>query len=174
MPTSTIANPVRAKQCGHKTSRPAPRSRMPRVSFEKWQMGLSKVKGCIHSGIVATRSAEPGEIVAPGTVVVTIFNPQQVYLRAFIPEGDIGRVRTGQLARVYLDSNPKLPLDAVVARIDPQASFTPENTYFRDDRVKQVVGVKLQIVNAQGFAKPGMPADGEVLVEGDSWVATNR
>jgi HlyD family secretion protein len=125
-------------------------------------------------GVVATRSAEPGEVVTPGAAIVTILNPGQVYLRAFIPEGEIGRVRTGQLARVYLDSNPKQPLDATVARIDPNASFTPENTYFRDDRVKQVVGVKLQIANPQGFAKPGMPADGEVLVEGNQWVATKR
>ena len=125
-------------------------------------------------GTVATRSAEPGEVVSPGTPIMTIVNLGNVYLRAFIPEGEIGRVRAGQTARVYLDSNPKQPLDAVVARIDPQASFTPENTYYRDDRVKQVVGVKLQLVNSQGFAKPGMPADGEVLVEGDKWVATNR
>ena len=125
-------------------------------------------------GTVATRSAEPGEVVSPGTPIMTIVNLSKVYLRAFIPEGEIGRVRAGQTARVYLDSNPKQPLDAVVARIDPQASFTPENTYYRDDRVEQVVGVKLQIVNSQGFAKPGMPADGDVLVEGDKWVATNR
>jgi len=125
-------------------------------------------------GTVATRSAEPGEVVSPGTPIMTIVNLTQVYLRAFIPEGEIGRVRAGQTARVYLDSNPKQPLEAVVARIDPQASFTPENTYYRDDRVKQVVGVKLRLVSSQGFAKPGMPADGEVLVEGDKWVATNR
>jgi HlyD family secretion protein len=125
-------------------------------------------------GTVATRSAEPGEVVSPGTPILTIVNLSNVYLRAFIPEGEIGRVRAGQAARVYLDSNPKQPLEAVVARIDPQASFTPENTYYRDDRVKQVVGVKLQLANSQGFAKPGMPADGEVLVEGDKWVATNR
>jgi len=125
-------------------------------------------------GTVATRSAEPGEVVSPGTPIMTIVNLSNVYLRAFIPEGEIGRVRAGQSARVYLDSNPKQPLEAVVARIDPQASFTPENTYYRDDRVKQVVGVKLQLTNSQGFAKPGMPADGEVLVEGDKWVATNR
>jgi HlyD family secretion protein len=125
-------------------------------------------------GTVATRAAEPGEVVAPGTPIMTIVNLGNVYLRAFIPEGEIGRVRAGQSARVYLDSNPKQPLEAVVARIDPQASFTPENTYYRDDRVKQVVGVKLQLTNSQGFAKPGMPADGEVLVEGDKWVATNR
>ena len=125
-------------------------------------------------GTIATRSAEPGEVVSPGTPIMTIVNLSNVYLRAFIPEGEIGRVRAGQTARVFLDSNPKQPLEAVVARIDPQASFTPENTYYRDDRVKQVVGVKLQLINSQGFAKPGMPADGEVLVEGDKWVATNR
>ncbi len=125
-------------------------------------------------GTVATRSAESGEIVSPGTAILTILNPGQVYLRAFIPEGEIGRVRTGQMARVFLDSDPKQPLDAMVSRIDPQASFTPENTYFQNDRIKQVVGVKLQLTNPQGFAKPGMPADGEVLVQGNQWVATNR
>ena len=56
-----------------------------------------------------------------------------------------------------------------MSRIDPEASFTPENTYFREDRVKQVVGVKLQIRGATGFAKPGMPADGEILVDGREW-----
>jgi HlyD family secretion protein len=122
-------------------------------------------------GTVATRAAEPGEVVAAGTPILKIINLNQVYLRAFIPEGDIGRVRVGQSARVYLDSNPDRAIEAVVARVDPEASFTPENTYFRDDRVKQVVGVKLQITNPEGFAKPGMPADGEVLVEGGEWIA---
>jgi HlyD family secretion protein len=93
----------------------------------------------------------------------------KVYLRGFVPEGQIGRVRTGQPARVFLDSAPNTPVEAVVSRIDPQATFTPENTYFREDRVKQVVGVKLQLRGATGFAKPGMPADGEVLVEGAQW-----
>ncbi len=114
-------------------------------------------------GTVATRSAEPGEVVAAGTTLVTIVNLNEVYLRGFIPEGDIGRVRTGQTARVYLDSAPDKPLEAIVSRIDPEASFTPENTYFKDDRVKQVVGVKLQLKSAAGYAKPGMPADGEVI-----------
>ncbi|MEW6130224.1 MAG: HlyD family efflux transporter periplasmic adaptor subunit [Acidobacteriota bacterium] len=125
-------------------------------------------------GTVATRAAEPGEVVAPGTAIITLVNLDKVYLRGFIPEGEIGRVRIGQTARVYLDSNPDEPLEAVVSRIDPQASFTPENTYFRHDRVKQVVGVKLQLVNPQGYAKPGMPADGSVLVEGNTWVAETR
>ena len=120
-------------------------------------------------GTVITRSAEPGEVVQAGTPVVTLLDLSKVYLRGFIPEGDIGKVKISQPARVYLDSAPDKPIDAYVQRIDPQATFTPENTYFRDDRVKQVVGVKLQLKGAVGFAKPGMPSDGEILVEGNTW-----
>jgi len=120
-------------------------------------------------GTIATRVAEPGEVVAPGAAIVTMIDLNKIYLRGFVPEGDIGRVKLDQPARVYLDSNPKVAIDAVVSRIDPEASFTPENTYFRDERVKQVVGVKLLIKNPNGSAKPGMPADGEILVEGDTW-----
>ena len=116
------------------------------------------------AGTVATRTAEPGEVITAGTPVITLVDLSTVYLRGFIPEGDIGRVRTGQIGRVYLDSSPNQAIEAVVTRIDPEASFTPENTYFRDDRVKQVVGIKLQLKGATGFAKPGMPADGEVVV----------
>lgn len=123
------------------------------------------------AGTVATRTAEPGEVVTAGTPIVTLVNLGEVYLRAFVPEGQIGRVRLGQPARVYLDSDPRKPVDAQVMRVDPQASFTPENTYFREDRVKQVVGVKLRLRGAVGFAKPGMPADGEILVEGEAWPA---
>jgi HlyD family secretion protein len=118
------------------------------------------------AGTVATRTAEPGEVVMAGTPIVTLVNLSEVYLRAFVPEGQIGRVRVGQPARVYLDSAPATPIEALVSRVDPEASFTPENTYFREDRVKQVVGVKLQLRGAVGFAKPGMPADGEILVDG--------
>ena len=123
------------------------------------------------AGTVATRTAEPGEVVMAGTPVITLVNLGEVYLRGFVPEGEIGRVRVGQPARVYLDSAPGTPIDAVVMRIDPEASFTPENTYFRSDRVKQVVGVKLRVRGAVGFAKPGMPADGEILVDGGQWPA---
>jgi HlyD family secretion protein len=121
------------------------------------------------TGTVATRTAEPGEVVMPGTPIITLVNLEEVYLRGFVPEGQIGRVRVGQPARVYLDSAPATPIEAYVRRVDPQASFTPENTYFREDRVKQVVGVKLQLRGAVGFAKPGMPADGEILVDGTVW-----
>jgi HlyD family secretion protein len=125
-------------------------------------------------GTVVTRTAEPGEVLTAGTPIVTLLDLHKVYLRGYIPEGQIGRVKVGQAARVYLDSNPNQPLDAYVQRIDPQATFTPENTYFRDDRVKQVVGVKLGLKSGFGYAKPGMPADGEVLVGGDAWPAESH
>jgi len=121
------------------------------------------------TGTVATRTAEPGEVITPGTAVITLVDMNKVYLRGFVPEGQIGRVKSGQPARVYLDSNPTQPIDAYVSRIDPQATFTPENTYFREDRVKQVVGLRLQLKAGFGYAKPGMPADGAILTSGDLW-----
>ncbi|MBV9305912.1 MAG: HlyD family efflux transporter periplasmic adaptor subunit [Acidobacteriaceae bacterium] len=121
------------------------------------------------NGTIVTRTAEPGEVVQAGTAVVTMLDLSKVYLRGFVPEGQIGKVKIDQPAHVYLDSNPSQALDAYVSRVDPQATFTPENTYFRNDRVKQVVGVKLQLKSGIGYAKPGMPADGEILVSGDTW-----
>lgn len=125
-------------------------------------------------GTIVTRSAEPGEIVGAGTAIVTLVDLSKVYLRGFVPEGRIGAVKVGQPARVYIDSHPDDPIGATVSRIDPQATFTPENTYFREDRVKQVVGVKLQLEGAFGLAKPGMPADGEILVSGGTWTKSAR
>ncbi|MBV9441956.1 MAG: HlyD family efflux transporter periplasmic adaptor subunit, partial [Acidobacteriaceae bacterium] len=125
-------------------------------------------------GTVITRAAEPGEVVTAGTAIITLLDLSKVYLRGYVPEGQIGKVALNQQARVYLDSNPSEPIPAYVLRIDPQATFTPENTYFRDDRVKQVVGVKLQLKGGIGYAKPGMPADGEILVSGDTWPVHKR
>ena len=126
------------------------------------------------SGTVLTRAAEPGEVVQAGTAIVTLLDLSKVYLRGFVPEGEIGKVKVGQPAHVFIDSNSNQPLDGSVLRIDPQATFTPENTYFRDDRVKQVVGVKLQLTQGIGFAKPGMPADGEILTSGNTWPPHKR
>src|SRR5437660_1689887 len=115
----------------------------------------------------------PGEVVTAGTAIATLLDLKKVYLRGYVPEGQIGKVALGQAAHIYLDSRPNEPIDGYVSRIDPQATFTPENTYFRDDRVKQVVGVKVQLKGAVGFAKPGMPADGEILV-GSTWPSGHR
>ena len=116
-------------------------------------------------GIITARTVEPGEIVNAGKTLLSLLNLSAVYMRGYMPEGQIGLIRVGQKARVFLDSAPKEPLEAWVSQIDSEASFTPENIYFRDDRVKQVFGVKLNIINPKGYAKPGMPADAEILTD---------
>jgi HlyD family secretion protein len=115
-------------------------------------------------GTILTRSAEPGRVIAAGQTILTMVDLHKLYLRGFVPEGNVGRVKVGQRADVYLDSNPKEAIAAEVIRIDPQVMFTPENTYFQDDRVKQVMGVKLGLKSAFGLAKPGMPADGRIQI----------
>ncbi|MGP6188621.1 MAG: HlyD family secretion protein [Vulcanimicrobiaceae bacterium] len=110
-------------------------------------------------GTVIARAVEPGDVVAPGRTLLSVVNLDHVYLRGFVPEGDIGRVRVGQTAHVSLDSDPKHALAARVDEIDAQASFTPENVYFKQDRVQQVFGVRLDLRAPRGYAKPGMPAD---------------
>ena len=117
-------------------------------------------------GTIVTRAAEPGRVIASGQTILTMVDLKKLYLRGFIPEGNVGMVKVGQAADVYLDSNPNEAIPAEVIRIDPQVMFTPENTYFKDDRVKQVMGVKLGLKGAFGFAKPGMPADGQIQIGG--------
>jgi HlyD family secretion protein len=114
------------------------------------------------NGVVTARAVEPGAVVVPGQTILTGLDYTQVYMRAFVPEGRIGAVRVGGKATVYLDAFPNKAFEARVIEIDPQASFTPENIYFKDDRVKQVFGIKLGIEKPDGYAKPGMPADAQI------------
>jgi HlyD family secretion protein len=115
-------------------------------------------------GTILTRSAEPGRVIQPGQTILTMVDLTKLYLRGFVPEGGVGKVKVGQHAQVYLDSNPGEPVPAEVIRVDPDVMFTPENTYFKDDRVKQVLGLKLGLRGAYGYAKPGMPADGRIQI----------
>jgi HlyD family secretion protein len=117
------------------------------------------------AGTILTRSAEPGRVIQPGQTILTMVDLTKLYLRGFVPQGNIGKVKVGQKAEVYLDSNPKQPIPAEVIRIDPEVMFTPENTYFKEDRVKQVMGLKLGLRGAYGYAKPGMPADGHIQLQ---------
>ena len=141
-----------------------------RAALRKVEADLADLT--IHApiaGSILTRSAEPGRVIQAGQTIFTMVDLSKLYLRGFVPEGDIGKVKVGQQAQVYLDSNPKQAVRAQVIRIDPDVMFTPENTYFREDRVKQVMGLKLGLLDGVGFAKPGMPADGHIqLVQGQT------
>ncbi|HNA74282.1 MAG TPA: efflux RND transporter periplasmic adaptor subunit [Candidatus Obscuribacter sp.] len=121
-------------------------------------------------GIVTARAVEPGAVVVPGQTLMSLINLDTVYLRGYVPEGKIGKVRVGQTAKVVLDSAPDKPFGGKVIQIDPEGSFTPENIYFKDDRVKQVFGIKIGIDQPDRFAKPGMPAEAVIELDGSGEV----
>lgn len=144
------------------------------------QAGLRKIEADLAdltirapiAGTILTRSAEPGRVIQPGQTILTMVDLTKLYLRGFVPEGGVGKVKVGQQAQVYLDSNPNQPVPAEVIRVDPEVMFTPENTYFKEDRVKQVLGLKLGLRGAYGYAKPGMPADGRIQIGTEPGVVT--
>jgi HlyD family secretion protein len=117
------------------------------------------------NGVVSARAVEPGAVVIPGQTLLSLLDLNTVYLRGYIPEGEIGKVHVGQNANVYLDAFPGKPFAGKVIQIDPEGSFTPENIYFKEDRVKQVFGIKISINEPQRLAKPGMPADAQIKLE---------
>jgi HlyD family secretion protein len=136
-----------------------------RAELRRFEANVSDLKITAPiAGTILTRSAEPGRVIAAGQTILTMVDLNKLYLRGFVPEENVGNVKVGQQAQVYLDSKPKEAIEAEVIRIDPQVMFTPENTYFKDDRVKQVMGVKLGLKGGYGFAKPGMPADGQIEI----------
>ncbi|MFB3812607.1 MAG: efflux RND transporter periplasmic adaptor subunit [Terriglobales bacterium] len=116
------------------------------------------------SGVVLSKNAEAGEYVSPGTPVVTIGDLSSVWLRAYINETDLGRVKIGQPVRVTTDTYPGKIYEGRVSFISSAAEFTPKNVQTDKERVKLVYRVKVDIPNPDMELKPGMPADAEILL----------
>ncbi len=116
------------------------------------------------SGIVLSENAEPGEYVAPGTPVVTVGDLGNVWLRAYISETDLGRVKLGQRVRVTTDTFPGKVYSGTLSFISSEAEFTPKNVQTTKERVKLVYRIKVDIPNPDMELKPGMPADAEILL----------
>ncbi len=117
------------------------------------------------SGWVLSKNAEPGEYMAPGTPVVTVGDLTKVWLRAYINESDLGRVKVGQRVRVTTDTFPGRAYAGSISFVSPQAEFTPKNVQTEKERVKLVYRVKVDIPNPQMELKPGMPADAEIQLD---------
>lgn len=111
------------------------------------------------AGTVITKAAEAGELVFPGKPLVVLVDLTRPYLRVYLPERDIGKVKLGDPARVYVDSFPGRPFEATVTEVANKAEFTPKDVHMPDERVTLVYSVKLEIKNPEGILKPGMPAD---------------
>ena len=115
-----------------------------------------------EAGVVLSKNVEPGEYVVPGTPVVTLGNLNDVYLRAYIDERDLGRVKVGQKAAVTTDSYPGKRFEGRVTFISQEAEFTPKMVQTEKERVKLVYRIKITVPNPGMDLKPGMPADGLV------------
>ncbi|MFH0871279.1 MAG: efflux RND transporter periplasmic adaptor subunit [bacterium] len=116
------------------------------------------------SGIVLSENIETGEYVSPGTPVITVGDLENVWLRAYINETDLGRVKVGQRVRVTTDTYRGKVYEGQISFIASQAEFTPKNVQTEKERVKLVYRVKIDVKNPHMELKPGMPADAEILV----------
>ncbi len=108
---------------------------------------------------VEVLDVRPGDLVAPNTPVATLLEQDQIYIRIYIPETEIGQVRLGQKAEVRVDSFPNKVFDGEVEQINQQAEFLPRNVQTREERVHQVFGVKVRIIDPAGQVLAGMAAD---------------
>ncbi len=108
---------------------------------------------------VEVLDVRPGDLIAPNTPVATLLEKDQIYVRIYIPETEIGGVKVGQKAEVRVDSFPHTAFDGVVEQINQQAEFLPRNVQTREERVHQVIGVKIRINDPAGRVLAGMAAD---------------
>lgn len=115
-------------------------------------------------GVVVTRQAELGEVVAPGTPVLTLADLDHVWLRAYLNETDLGRVHLGQQVSVRADSYPQRAFTGRVSFIASQAEFTPKSVETHAERVTLVYRIKIDLDNPGHWLLPGMPADVSIPV----------
>ncbi|MGE5488720.1 MAG: HlyD family secretion protein [bacterium] len=114
-------------------------------------------------GVVLAKGAEPGEVIAAGTTVLTVGDIEHPWLRAYISETDLGRVKIGSAARVTTDSFPGKVYKGRVSFIASQAEFTPKQIQTFEERAKLMYRIKIDVENPNGELKSNMPADAEII-----------
>jgi HlyD family secretion protein len=111
------------------------------------------------TGVITVRQAELGEVVAPGSPVVTLADLDHIWLRAYIAETDLGRIHWGQEATITTDTYPGKKYHGRISFISSNAEFTPKSVQTSTERVTLVYRIKIDIDNPNHELKPGMPAD---------------
>lgn len=126
-------------------------------------------------GLVATRMREPGEVISSGAPLMELVDLDQLYLKVYVPEAQIGKLRLGLPARIYTDAFPDRPFEATVRYIASRAEFTPKEVQTPDERVKLVYAVKLYLKsNTDHRLTPGLPADAVIRWKEDAAWAKPR
>ena len=116
-------------------------------------------------GVVLVKSADVGEVLAAGTTVVTVGDIDHPWLRGYINETDLGRVKIGSKARVTTDSYKGKVYNGRVSFISSEAEFTPKQIQTQEERVKLVYRIKIEVDNPQHELKSNMPADAEIVLD---------
>jgi HlyD family secretion protein len=116
------------------------------------------------SGVFLVKTAEVGEVVNPGTPVLTLADIENVWLKAYISETDLGKIKWGQEVMVTTDLRPQKEYVGRISFISSQAEFTPKSIQTEKERVTLVYRIKADISNPNHELKPGMPADGKILL----------
>ncbi|HYW43469.1 MAG TPA: efflux RND transporter periplasmic adaptor subunit [Bryobacteraceae bacterium] len=116
-------------------------------------------------GVVLVKAADVGEILAPGTTVVTVGDIDHPWLRGYVTESDLGKVKLGAKANVTTDSYPGKVYPGRVTFISSEAEFTPKQIQTLQERVKLVYRIKIEVDNPLHELKSNMPADAEILLE---------
>jgi HlyD family secretion protein len=114
--------------------------------------------------VVLLQNVESGEVVNPGTPVVTVGDIDALWMNVYIPETRTGLVKLGQPVRVSVDSFPGEAFMGSVTFISSESEFTPKTIQTEEERVKLVYRVKVSLENTQQKLKPGMPADAEIAI----------
>jgi HlyD family secretion protein len=120
------------------------------------------------SGLVLSENIESGEYVSPGTPIITVARLDTVWVRAYIDETDLGRVKVGQPAKITTDTYPGKVYHGRISFLASAAEFTPKNVQTQKERVKLVYRIKIDIANPSMELKPGMPADAEISISANS------
>jgi multidrug resistance efflux pump len=112
---------------------------------------------------VETVSVRPGDVVAPNRTLVTLLEPEEIWVRAYVPEPKLGSVKAGQAVRITTDSLRDKSFRGVIVQVASQAEFLPRNVQTREDREYQVFAMRIRPDEGRDVLKPGMAA--EVRVE---------
>jgi len=131
------------------------------IAVIETQIGYTQLVAPL-SGVVLVKNAEAGEFVVPGGAVVSLGDVEKPWLKAFINENDLGKVKLGQKVSVTTDSYPGKVYPGKITFISSEAEFTPKNVQTAKERVKLVYRIKVSLENPRGELKPGMPADGKI------------
>ena len=111
------------------------------------------------TGTVLRKVAEKGENVTAGGTVLTVGNLDEIYLRGYVAETDLAKVKLGQRCELKTDTYPDKIYNGKITYISDKAEFTPKNLTTKDDRVKLVYRIKISADNSSRDLKPGMIAD---------------